>query len=608
MLRLPPQKPWSVDVFQEFRPGICEFVDHNISPLIRCNECSRVLIRAPVKSGKREIAEYIALRDQINGEPRRVHAFVSAWHRKADDEQRDELRQHNLEVFSIINRKEADSCIRWIENQTTHRREVVIHLDECDHGTGTRQILGRIWRHIREHGYITTILYSATPEEVLYSDEIDVDGDFTDMIDTLMNTGCYLRYNPEFYNPRVSLTTGYCGPRAFLEAGLVTDATPFFRIDSHGNIHLSTQGLQIITDLQHNLVANPNRNLNIVRLSYSVTGSDRDNRKDNKAIYQFFKNLHNIPELVPFLIMIDKDENFDIRSQRIIRERIQWSNPEYWRRQAPNIPTLIILDQTSTRSTEWACHDRIYAVHDFRNTLQFGTVSQAQERVNHYANKYGEFQPIRVFGSLKTFQLSAGVIDYETYLANEWEMRKVDRRRSGNNNDMYEVKNTLTRELHPECSVPVTRDEAERILQENASFANKSISARVRGAIKNVAIVQTTWHECNEASFDEVSQTELFRAQTLLDNGRHHTFQNPFSNPRMDGNRTMGYLREWKVFEYADIEYERWGFNMTTNHPRITICYNNNRLGVALRSLSGFETQNTLTAFKTMYKTNSSGN
>ncbi len=97
-------KPWSVDQFQQFREHLCNFVYRRIVPLIRDNRCRRILIRAPVKSGKREIAEYTAMRDKVDGEPTRVHCFVSAWHRVADNEQRIELGHHNMHVCSITNR------------------------------------------------------------------------------------------------------------------------------------------------------------------------------------------------------------------------------------------------------------------------------------------------------------------------------------------------------------------------------------------------------------------------------------------------------------------------------------------------------------------------
>lgn len=580
---LPPRKPWSVDQFQSYRRHVTDFVDTNIVPLVRSNRCSRIVLHGPVKGGKREIAEYTALRDAVtSGQAQRVHAFTSAWHRTADDDQRSELKQHNLHVFSIISKEKAIECIRWIKTQIENGRDVVIHLDECDHGSGVRQLLGRVWREIRENNRVTVILYSATPEEVLYSDEIDSDSEYDDLIDTMMNTGHYLKYTPP---------SAFCGPARFLDENLVRNAMPFFQGTS-----LTPQGREICTGLRECMSLNPRRNMVFLRLSYSTLRQDRGNRKASKSIHQFLRVIDQIPELNGVSVLVDKDEHFECNSPRVLKERIQWSNPTYWNLKATGVPILIVADQTSTRSTEWAFHDRVYAEHDFRNIVQFGTTSQAQERVNHYDTKYGGFQPIIVYGSVKTFQLSAGRISYEEYLTNEWYSRKVDRRRSGDS-ELYEVKNTATGELHPGSQTPVTREESDRILQESGSYADQSLSARVRGSVRNVAIVDTTWHSCNVETFDEVSRSEEFRRQSGV-----HRFQNPFIPPQMIGDLFTGYLRERRVFQYSEVSDSRWGFNRTTNGPRLTVCYRDGVLGIALRTLIGFEIQNTLSAFRSMYR------
>ena len=72
-------------------------------PLIDSKICRVIVLRAPVKSGKREIVEYSAMRDIECKKPKRVHGFISAWHRTADLDQRNELTVHNIQVFSIIN-------------------------------------------------------------------------------------------------------------------------------------------------------------------------------------------------------------------------------------------------------------------------------------------------------------------------------------------------------------------------------------------------------------------------------------------------------------------------------------------------------------------------
>ena len=583
-----PPKPWSVDVFQQHRSHLTTFVDSKIVPLIRSDECCRILIRAPVKSGKREIAEYTAMRDHIAGEPKRAHVFASAWHRVADDKQREELRDHNLHVSQIINNEKAAECIAWIRSQILLGRKVVVHLDECDYGTGSRQILGRIWRELRDNPHVTTILYSATPEEVLYSGEVEEDADVEDMMDEMISNGCCLRYTPP---------SGFCGPAEFLAAGLVEEAKPFFRKTSAGGFELTAQGREICRGLCKSIATHPERNMIVLRLSYSEIGQQggRANRKQKKSIYQFLNNIGRFPELAGFLVLVDKGEDFESKSPLILKERIQWSNTVYWRSKATGIPTLIVIDQTSSRSTEWDNHHRVYATHDFRNILQFGTISQAQERVNHYTEKYGGFQPIRVYGNVKTFQLSAGHIDYPTYLSHEWMDRKVDRRRAGEA-ELYEIKRRDTGALHPECPVGgVSRAERDRILQEVGCYADCSLSARVRGKVKQVPKVRTQWFACNRDTFDRVISSPEFVAQAP-----DYRPINPFLHPRMEGDRFMGNLRMWKVFDFAEVEEDNGGINRI-NTQRILVCYRNGELGIALRTLDGYDEQNSLAAFNSMY-------
>jgi hypothetical protein len=596
---IPPPKPWSVDTFQQHRKHLTDFVDTRIVPLIRSDYCRRILIRAAVKSGKREIAEYTALRDKITGEPKRVHCFVSAWHRVADDEQREELRKHNLHVFSIINREEAKKCIEWIRGEISKGRSVVVHLDECDHGTGTRQILASIWRQICDNVKVTTILYSATPEEVLYSNEIDQDQDFIDMRDEFITTGIIVRYDPIYYNPSQNMRSGFCGPRAFLDAELVKDAVPFFEETSNGAFQLTSQGREICLKLQEDIRTNPNRNILVLRLSYSKLRQGRNNRKVNKSIYQFLLNINQFPELENYLVIVDKGEDFESSSQTILKERIQWSNQTYWRGKATNIPIIIVLDQTSTRSTEWCCHDRIHTVHTFRNTLQFATDSQAGERVNHYADKYGGFQPINVYGSVKTFSLSAGRISYENYMKKEWVARKIDRRQSGDS-ELYEIKHVDTQELHPSCrNGPINRDQKDRILQECACFQDPSLSMRVKGSVKHVAKVKSTFFPCNEETFNQVVTSDAFKNAS----GGDYSPRNPFPTARKDQDLFMDDLRgEYKVWQFTEIEPQRWGFNRSTHRPRIMMSYHNNILGITLRTLEGFEEQNTLSVYRSMYR------
>jgi hypothetical protein len=584
-------KPWSVAVFESQRPHLTSFVRDEVSDHVETAEVRRILIRAPVKSGKREIAEYIAKRDEVTP-PKRVHAFLSAWHRVADAEQRLELKGHNMEVFPIIDEKSAAKYLAWAATKKAAGLHIINHLDECDHGSGKKQLLSRVWASIRDDDAITTILYSATHQEVLFSGEID-DDEHNAMMEEFVREGVCIEYTPP---------EGYCGPATFLTAGLVKEATPFFTKDGAA-VSLTPQGRQIVLDLRAAMVAEPKRNMVVLRLSGSFVKGGRSEIKENKSIYQFLKNIAAFPELHDFIVVADKGSSADIRSPRVSVEKIQWSDPLYWRRQATAIPTLLVIDQTSSRSTEWACHDRIFATHDYRNEIQYSTISQAQERVNHYRQRYGAFQPIRVFGSVKTFQLSAGLIDYGTYLQHEWESRKVT------NADKWIVRKTATGHArHPDCpAAGLPEAAATKLLQELGCYADNKLSGRVAGRVVEKPIYAAAWRLCTETTFPVTF--EAFCGSPPA--GFVKTaVRNPFIAARaymakkepalLAAGQWLGQHRGWKKLDF-DRDIEGSADMGSTGGTRIKVCYRAGSLGVAIVWQTGTEMVDSLRAYKSMY-------
>lgn len=580
-----PSKPWSIASFESHRPHLTEFVRRDLLPLLETADCVRIVVRAPVKSGKREIVEYIAMRDSSTNSPR-VHAFLSAWHRKADDEQREELKHHNLRVFSITKQKEVSACISWIMSELAKGKQIVLHLDECDHGSGGKQMLSKVWAQTRDTTSVTNILYSATPEEVLFSGEVD-DPDQVTMTQTMLYEGHRVKYNPP---------SGYCGPARFLEAGLVTEAKPFF-YKSHTGFHLSDQGKEIITNLRQSLVENPNRNIVVLRLSYSDLGGTQAERKQNKALYQFLNNLNKFPELNDMAIIADKGDYSGDKQPNMLIQKIEWSSDMFWKLQATAVPTIIVIDQTSSRSTEWACHNRIFATHDFRNMVQYTTISQAQERVNHYEQRYGGFQQIRVYGHRKTFLLSAEQIDYKTYLTNDWIRHKVDKRTAGDEN-LYRVKRVATGVLHPSCpSGGMVEAVADMLLQDLGCFADVSISARVIGRPMEKRVYTAKW----AAVTPETWETWWPTFRTDVPEG--YNPRNPFlaaAPYRLPDGRWRGQHRGWAVLDFdADIkESPDLG---STGGNRIKICYRGGVLGIAVVICTGVEQVDTMRTYKSMY-------
>lgn len=677
-----PNKPWAVSQFQMYRPYITNFVDSNIVPLIESQEYDirRVLIHGEVKSGKREIVEYIARRD--HGSEIREHVFISAFHRKADESQRRELEQHNLKVFSIISNEVAKEALRYINERVLKGKKIILHADECDYGTGSRQSLKFIYSRIKENRNIFTILYSATPEEVLFSQDITQSEEDEDFIGGIYEQGIRLYYvAPETY----------CGAKKFLHEGLVENAVPFFKKED-GTYVLSEQGKKIITDAKENLrnsnmqkaeatylyhkYKNENniaeaekyfiakekkiRNVIVLRLTYKTYRTSQ--RSNNRSIEEFLNNSHLFPELADVNIIADKTDlsKYTNNNQNISCETVNWSNKSYWDNKSSDKLIVIVHEQTSTRSTEWEFHDRVFATHDYRPTVSYGTIAQAQLRVAHYSSKYGEFQQIRVYGHLKTFQLAAKEITFSDYLNDDWQKKQVIRdywlvddsvKYKNNNvwvdavikacnqddtynlsfiqndslimktnvrksnikkdreNKKFNIINTKTGEIHPEYSEEYNDATAEKILDDLGCNIKTDLSSRVKGKAKIVLKIETLFIKCDENNNVTEIETHIQNNMQLPEDVRDHRFitSSLFDHFIVceDGQRNyMGTIRaNRKIYTYEGMKKERWGFSLFDTGPRLTVCYNGDELGVCLRYTTGErEEVTTLSSYKSMYQ------
>ena len=585
---------WSVAQFETYRPRLTAFLNTRVRIFLDSNECQRILIEAPVKSGKREMVEYLAMRDEAHN-PTRVHAFISAFHRVADENQRDELERHNLKIFSLTKKPDVDKCLTWIQMILNSGKKVVLHIDECDFGSGQRQMLSRIYLRVHNNEKVTIIMFSATPQEVLFSGEIEAPDEdetaYQEMIDEIIHTGERIIYTPP---------ESFCGPQRYLDAGLITEAIPFF-YKNGDSLTLSEQGRAIIADLYASSASGNRRNILMLRLSYSDIGASRSGKsgKNNKAIHQFLNGIHTIPELEGCIKYADKDEKALPGVDGVLLEKIQWSNKMFWEAKRTDKPIIVVVDQTCSRSTELACHDRLFALHDFRNKVTFSTSSQAMERVNHYIDKYGGFQSIRVYGHKKTFELSARQIDYNTYLNTEWVKKKLDVR-NGLGDACFIIRNPIQiNERHPSYPDPMTEKQCERALQAIGCFVEVNVSPRVRGDMSPSRIYECEFKPCNKDTFLTL-KTVLEQSFPL------HRFINPFVNSEEQGlenGKYKGYLREWCVLDFETQIETQPGWGVTATQPRLTICYNSGVLGVAVRYDTGrIGVQNTLTTFNSMYK------
>ena len=407
--------PMSVTEMERKFAVVTEFVRSDLEPQLRNHR--RIVVHGPVKCGKRRIVQYCAKITQSRGVS---HAFISAFHRVSDEPQRKEMLGYAIEVFSGGAKVADPKCISWINAELAKSpdQHVVIHLDECDYGTGAGQCLSKLWDEIRNNPRITNVLYSATPDEVLHSGECKAITEEFSNDDTLV-----LNFHPG---------ATYCGAAEFIRRRLVNEATPFSE-GVQGQEQLTAQGRHIVSSLRESVLVNRRRNAVFLRIS----SKEREEDESKTPIHAFVEALiaGRFPELSGFLVYLDKGAKFgDVPSSAhgvefMVRD-IPWSNKTFWRHEVTTErPVLVVYDQTCTRSTELGDHSRIYATHDYRKNITYSTVAQAQQRVNHYADptadpasldQYREFQPIQVFGHLKTWLYAAKALSFDEYLAEDF--------------------------------------------------------------------------------------------------------------------------------------------------------------------------------------------
>jgi len=104
-----------------------------------------------------------------------------------------------------------------------------VHIDECDYGSAVDSLMCEVWRFLCECPLVSTVLYSATPEELLFIDKYSEYDIFADLA-----SQCNIRV--EYVPP-----SGYCGPKRFLDAELVHEATPFFVARERGVLMRTTK-------------------------------------------------------------------------------------------------------------------------------------------------------------------------------------------------------------------------------------------------------------------------------------------------------------------------------------------------------------------------------
>lgn len=575
---------------------VTDFVRAELEPQLRSHR--HIVVHGPVKCGKRRIVQYTARFTQSSN---CSHAFISAFHRVSDEDQRSEMRGYGLKVYSKSS--ELATAGAWFDCElaSNPNQHVVIHLDECDYGTGADQCLSKLWAEIRNNPRITTILYSATPDEVLHSGECKAITEEFSNEDTLV-----IPFHP---GPT------YCGAAEFIRRRLVHEATPFY-MGSKGQELLCEQALNILSKLRERFLVNRRRNTIFLRIS----SKELETEDAKIPIHAFVEALiaGRFPELAGFLVYLDKGSKFgavpsSAHGVEFVVRDIPWSDKTFWRREVTaEMPVLVVYDQTCTRSTELGDHSRIFATHDYRKNIVFSTVAQAQQRVNHYADPnadsdiYKEFQEIQVYGHLKTWLYAAKALKFDEYLAEDF---KAEVETSYPGIQAWRVVSVS----HPALAAftgnvagkvmdrHLSRDEAKALLKTLGNRRNVTLSARVGGRVTKQNELKHIFIACPnmEADFDTVKQFASEKYAVM-----HPTkpmainIRCPFEiSRRLKGiqadGKWLGYQKgaikgNWNCWQFKEIKSMGDPLGSFDGlAPRRVICYNGEELGIALSFPTG---------------------
>jgi hypothetical protein len=352
--------PWTVEEFQKDRKEQFDCATQIVTAL---EYNSNVLVTAPVKSGKRQIAEIVAMiygnREGANNR----HCFITALNRIDTKNQIEELSKYNLDVVVLAKTKDRRNLKQKLD-LASDPNNIIVHFDESDYGTGIKNLFRDVFDVCKKRK-IKLVCYSATNEEAAKSG-------FADVAKTIKMVPNEL----------------YKGAEWFLDNDLVHDPQPFFDgkdITPHG---------EVIT----NDWLTSNKPLAILRLA----GGEKDN-----GLYSAFKSSSAQAWLTQHKIRvecIDGNNPFDWMSEyeRLVSDF-----------QKLQVRTLLVINQTCSRSTELGFHKHLEFLHDYRNgESNYGTLAQAYLRVAHY---HPEGHRIHVYGNKDVFELAAGRISHEDY-------------------------------------------------------------------------------------------------------------------------------------------------------------------------------------------------
>ncbi len=354
----PRQTVW----FEQMRPEVDALVQQITQAV---DEGKRqILIKAQVKSGKKDIVECLSKR--IHGE--RL-TYATALNRKDVKKQQEELALYDI-TTRVINKN--DECIATIGDITRRMllARVWLCFDECDYGSGEKQTIAPLFKEFINTSNVVKVYFSATSHETEAST---------------------LKERPDFVMFTFVPPPTYHGAQYFLDEGLVFKPDAFFETDEASNILLSGHGETVIQDC-----ISDERHIGVVRIANGISIKDLKKtiiKRDIEARLNRIVSNGRPWEIVP----VDAADSHDWEDRKTCNGFVKDTEVNY----------LIVLKQTCTRGTDlkgW--HSTLAFWHDNRkhdSKSRPNTLIQAFLRPSHY----GEPQEIKLYVSEEVVELAA---------------------------------------------------------------------------------------------------------------------------------------------------------------------------------------------------------
>jgi len=392
---------YSVEQFERIFPEMTEQVRDKIEPLFDkafYPELRLVICKMKVKGGKRVIVEYLTQKSKHATEPV-TNIFMSAWNRKADASQRDELKDYGVQVKNPSTSAKTEQIIKEIRRMPGHKR---IHLDELDYGSGDDGLLAKVYNEFKDDDNSLWIMYSATPEEMLCCQkwlEIEDNGQ-----------GVFVEIDPP---------AAYMGIKEYIDRGLVVESHSLFDFDGSC---LTGHGVSVFQKAAMDYMGNKNKNVCIIRVNGRHEKKNRFNWvRENIHIVQDYFDQEVGPEC-----MVVRLKDIGTKSSNTVK----WEDYDEWEEKVTSYFFVYLVEQSACRATEFRCHHRLNFYHSHRYTSEqnINTIIQDQERCVYYkldrahahATKYPKYVNLvpscTIYGDHDVAMYSAGFITLEDLL------------------------------------------------------------------------------------------------------------------------------------------------------------------------------------------------